>query len=365
MKTALSLAKALVFAGFLGLAVISLAGEAGRFLPLLDTVNHFRPFLMAAALVLLPGLFLFFRRPHRYTATFWLAALTFGLQGAALAPELIRSAVAENSTVERPAARADIVRLVSFNVWGRNSEQADAVEALMALDADVIVLQEMWRKQRPIAERLAKAYPYRADCIGVSLCNIAVLSRHPIARDQVRLPVAQGPARRLPSPHIHDWTVPLVRADLLVPIAGRTVELSVFGTHLTWPIQVPRQRNQMDQLARAVAAADRARSVVMGDFNSTPWSYGLAHLGAGLGLERVSLALPTWPAERRPQLLNAVSRKLTTYGLDTTPLKAPFLPIDHAFIGEAFDPVSVSRARLPGSDHHAVVVDLAMRDAEQ
>ena len=44
--------------GFLGLAAISLAGEAGRFLPLFDTVNHFRPVLMAAALALLPGLFL-------------------------------------------------------------------------------------------------------------------------------------------------------------------------------------------------------------------------------------------------------------------------------------------------------------------
>lgn len=362
MRFGLLLAKSLVFVGFLGLAAISLAGEAGRFLPLFDTVNHFRPFLMAAAIVLLPGLFLFFRRPHRRTATFWLAALTFGLQGAALAPELIRSAVAENSTAERPAARADIVRLVSFNVWGRNSEQADAVAALLALDADVIVLQEMWRKQRPIANRLAKAYPYRADCIGVSLCNIAVLSRHPIARDQVRRPVAQeGGANPLPSTRLNDWTVPLVRADLLVPLGGRTVELSVFGTHLTWPIQVPRQRNQMDQLARAVAAADRTHSVVMGDFNSTPWSYGLAHLDAGLGLERVSLALPTWPAERRPQLLNAVSRKLTAYGVDTTPLKVPFLPIDHAFVGAAFDPVSVSRARLPGSDHHALVVDLAVR----
>lgn len=365
MKIALSLAKALVFMGFLGLAAISLAGEAGRFLPLFDTVNHFRPFLMAAALALLPGLFLFFRRPHRRTATFWLAALTFGLQGAALAPELIRSAVAGGSTAERPLARTDVARVVSFNVWGRNTEQADAVAALLALDADVIVLQEMWRKQRPIAEKLAAAYPYRADCIGVSLCNIAVLSRHPIARDQVRQPVAHAQdGRLLPSTRINDWTVPLVRADLLVPIAGRTVELSVFGTHLTWPIQVPRQRNQMNQLARAVAAADRAHSVVIGDFNSTPWSYGLAHLDASLGLERVSLALPTWPAERRPRLLNAVNRTLTTYGLDTAPLKAPFLPIDHAFVGSAFDPVSVSRARLPGSDHHALVVDLAVRDRE-
>lgn len=85
----------------------------------------------------------------------------------------------------------------------------------------------------------------------------------------------------------------------------------------------------------------RERAILVGDFNSTPWSFARRREDAALGMERRTHALPTWPANG-------------LFGL-------AFLPIDHVYAGSAWDTVSITRGPRLGSDHYPVVAVLAPR----
>lgn len=343
-----------LFCGAFVLALISGLGELGRFFPLLDTLNHFRPFTMVAAIALLAIAVLAYPRPLRRQPAIWLILSTVAVQGLSLGPEFAHSALSRAMASPHPVLRSDVLRIATFNVWGRNNRQQEAADALVRLDPDVIVLQEAWRGQEALVTLLKKTHPHTSDCIAVSLCNVAVLSRTPLKHSKVYRPDFQ---------RFDKWTVPIVRADLSVSKGQQTFETIVFATHLTWPTQVPLQRNQMDQLADIVRNADLPNVILVGDFNSTPWSFGLAYLGDLLTLKRVTHALPTWPAALAPRIQRLFREVLAGFGLKPRPLYAPFLPIDHAFVGDALEARSVSRAQIPGSDHYAIVLDIAPHHA--
>lgn len=352
MKILLAMIRTGLFCGALLLALISGAGELGRYFPLLDTLNHFRPFTMVAAIMLLALAVLAYKRPLRRQTAIWLILFTVAIQGVSLGPEIAQSALSKAMATPHPAAHNDVLRIATLNVWGRNSRQQAAADALVRLDPDVIVLQEVWRGQEPLVALLKKTHPHASDCVAVSLCNVAILSKTPLKNTKVYRPDFRG---------IDRWTVPVIRADLSVAKGREAFETTLFATHLTWPNQVPLQRTQMEQLANTVKNAELSKVVVIGDFNSTPWSYGLAYLEDLLTLQRVTHALPTWPSALVPRIQRLLRGRLANYGLKPQPLYVPFLPIDHAFVGDGFEARSVSRQQIPGSDHYAVVLDIAPR----
>jgi len=351
MNILLAMIRTGLFCGALLLALVSGIGEFGRFFPLLDIVNHFRPFTMVAATILLAMAVLAYKRPLRRQPAIWLILVTVAIQGISLGPEIAQSALSHaRATPHSPDS--DILRVATLNVWGRNNRQQAAADALVRLDPDVIVLQEVWRGLEPLLARLKKTHPHSSDCVAVSLCNVAILSKTPLENTKVYRPDFRG---------IDRWTVPLVRADLSVSKGRQAYDATLFATHLTWPNQVPLQKTQMQQLANAVKNAELNKVVLIGDFNSTPWSYGLAYLEDLLTLHRATHALPTWPSALVPRIQRLLRARLANYGLKPQPLYAPFLPIDHAFIGNGFEAKSVSRHQIPGSDHYAVVLDIAPR----
>lgn len=350
MKLFVNLVRFSLFSAAIALAVISGVGEFGRIFATADILNHFRPFTMIAAIALLAIVMVAYPRPLRRQAAVWLTLFTIALQGLSLGPELAKSAISKAIAAPHPMVRKDVLRIATLNVWGRNNKHSEAVDALLALDPDVIVLQEMWHGQEPFLSLLKKSYPFTSECVAVSLCNVAILSRAPMRHAKI-----YRPQKHL---GIGDWTVPVVRADLDLRKADKSFDATIFATHLTWPTQVPLQQTQMEQLAGAVKSAKLSNVVVLGDFNSTPWSFGLQYLGDLLQLRRVTLALPTWPSNLAPRILSVFRNGLARYGLRPTPFYAPFLPIDHAFIGDNLDARSVNRARIPGSDHYAVVIDI-------
>ena len=88
------------------------------------------------------------------------------------------------------------------------------------------------------------------------------------------------------------------------------------------------------------------KKIVAGDFNMTPWSFGLRRFDERIGLERRDLALFSWPG------------KLTLGGKALPVL--PILPIDHVYAGADWRTVSVKRGPALGSDHFPVVATLAL-----
>jgi endonuclease/exonuclease/phosphatase (EEP) superfamily protein YafD len=65
-------------------------------------------------------------------------------------------------------------------------------------------------------------------------------------------------------------------------------------THLDWPIPVGRQEEQLNRLS-AVVDEIEGPLVLAGDFNSTPWSYGLRRFVRDNDFTRETVNLLTYP----------------------------------------------------------------------
>ena len=227
---------------------------------------------------------------------------------------------------ERPPGAADAPRLrvVTANLYVLNPDPAAAGRALRALRPDVLVVPEL------SAEGLAglreagllEDLPHSVAELGTREETVGLFSRLPLQDTGTR--TAAG--RELP------------RAT--VTVGGRDVR--VLAAHPLPPVSVLQDlwRDSLADLAQEVEQVDLPL-VVAGDLNGDRDHAGFralldaglrdAHDALGRGLAR------TWPA----------------------PL--PVLHLDHVLVrGEPLVPVDLREVRIPGSDHLAVVAEIAV-----
>ena len=309
--------------GLLGLAsaAAALAGSAtvlgffDRYHYLLDILAQFRV-QYAIVLGICGAILLGFRR-RRQAATFVALAV---VNAALVAPLYFGGKKAAPN-----AQRA--FRAVLINVNTENKHRDIVKEFIRETLPDFAVVEEVDTRWLKALEELRGTYPYwetnpRSDNMG-----IALLSRHPLEKAEIFF--------------IGDSDIGSVWAE--IEISGRKV--LVVGTHPTPPgaMETWRLRNeQLTGVAKRVAERKEA-TVVMGDFNATPWCHqfkrfadysGLVDSGKGRG------AAFTWPV-----------------------FLWPFsIPIDHCL--HSADLVVVSRRLGPnvGSDHYPLVVDFAFAE---
>jgi endonuclease/exonuclease/phosphatase family metal-dependent hydrolase len=231
--------------------------------------------------------------------------------------------------------------VASFNThWGvdRRGRPFDVVSACLALDADVLVLQEAWRPYGTdcyvdqIAEQsgavvhetvfMSDRNPARPRHLQVppgpaGTCGIAVLSRLPICEViQVVLPHAQG-------------DVIEQRASLLITVAVDAARVSLAGMHASH-----RLWGSLPQVRR-VDAALRERgnpSAIVGDLNMWGPPVGLA-----IPNRRRAVRGATWPANR------------------------PHSQIDHVWIDDRLEAIDGWVGPATGSDHRPVRARLRVR----
>lgn len=296
-------------------AMLSLASQGGRLSERLDVLTHFAPVYALAGLlsVLLAGV-----------QTGWIRGtlLTAGLAGLASAlwlmgPEILGA----REQAYRAGPSAGAIKIIQFNAWGRNARASEAVEWVLAQDADVIFLQEGGRMR----DALVRRGGYQPTC---GHCASLILTR------------STPTAVHVPSR--------FEREKAFVAVA--TLEdgrgpFTVVGVHRHWPVRFAQATRQAAQIQDLVSRYDRSRVILAGDFNSTPWSFVRRREEAALGLIRRTRMLPTWPAER-------VSH-------NRLPAPFPYLPIDHVYAGQGWETVSVERGPRLGSDHYPLVVTLA------
>jgi endonuclease/exonuclease/phosphatase (EEP) superfamily protein YafD len=305
------------------LGAACLAGAAlaqgGRSNPRLDLLTHFAPvWMLGALLTALAGLFV--ARGAGRLALVGLGALGVLAAGLLLAPELtrpIRPAVSPDPTRQ--------IRLIQFNVWDQNLDPERTADWISGQAPEVVTLEEA-------PPGLALALAARGFRMTRGMGSTAIYSRG----------LAAAPRLRLPST---DWpTVPEFGRASFVGPGGRGT-FSVLVVHLTWPT-VARFWGQPAALAALLGRQPRDRLIIAGDFNLTPWSFGLRRLDRRFGLERRDRAIPTWPARRR------VAGRI---------VRLPaFLAIDHVYAGAAWRTVRIRRGPALGSDHYPLVVDLAL-----
>ena len=330
----LTLIQSIVRLGIVVSLIIALLALLGRFEPALDAVTHFRPFLAAGTAVLVAVALLLRYSGRKAMLVYALAALV--LHTAPVALE-VGSAVSKEPP-NQPIAQTTSLRLMTFNMWGRNSETNAVVDYIRRQDLDVVVLQEAFAELRPVVDALGVRFPHRVDCVGKAACNLVILSRFPIISSEIH-------ERRWTK--TAPWTVPIVVAEVApdASLSGET--FTIVATHFSWPLPARFQQRQFRQLADVITKFETNRMILAGDFNSTPWSGAFSRFETDLPLQRVTRALPTWPSPRLGKLYPGFS----------------FLPIDHVFIGDALEADNVRRGDVVGSDHYPVIVDLRLNAA--
>lgn len=211
------------------------------------------------------------------------------------------------------------LKVASFNSW-YDSQTPELVQKEVArLDADVITLVELGPHGRNgLLAGLKAQYPYQATCFDIAYCNLAILSKLPIASSAAKV-MWEGP--------------PLISAQL-GPEGGNLI---VYGVHT---IRFPHSRAQFKQVnaLASLISSTPGTKLVMGDFNATPFSRVTSSFADQTGLVRLS-TLPSWPSR----------------------LGLPQVAIDHIFAAPELRPLDSERLGEPaGSDHYPVTMTLAV-----
>ncbi len=337
----LRLAAAVLVVGAAVPAVLALGGFA---VPLLDLFNHLQLLLVIGTLGGL-ALALVLRMRRRWLvlalAGFIASAWTFG-------PEWV------SGLAPRPPLANPTLKVMTHNIFGLNYDIERIDAAIRAEDPDIVALQEFFPEQAGLTQLLKGRYPYFVQCRGGKRANLGLFSKLPFEatmRPEDCPPNARGEQR---TAHI---TGRFTLADGTV--------FSLMTTHMDWPYPVERQRDQLDAAAEAINAT-AGPLLVVGDFNSTPWSYAMKRFEAATGLVRETRALLTYPtlftvpasAARLgflPLEPSTCTRDCFTRLLRLT----PFLPLDQVFqrgisVGE------LHTGSETGSDHLPVVFTFAV-----
>jgi endonuclease/exonuclease/phosphatase (EEP) superfamily protein YafD len=236
--------------------------------------------------------------------------VVLGLTGAA-AGALLMGAEFAYAARAQTGSGGEQLKIVQLNLWEKNTDLAGAARWILQEDADIVLLEEA--AFSPILKPLQVRYPYVVTCAAPYPCSPTVLLKRPPTASGGVATIAEG---NLTWASTGGFTIAAVHhAKPYAPFHARQVELTI----------------------QRLAAFDRHTLIVAGDFNATGWSHTVRRESQGLGLERRTRGLASWPT--------------------WTPW--PVLPIDHVLAGDAWRTVEVRRGPRVGSDHYPVVITLA------
>jgi endonuclease/exonuclease/phosphatase (EEP) superfamily protein YafD len=318
---AIATAAELAFASAI-LAVIGFVG--GALNGWLDLVNQFTPIGLLIGIVSLGLSWLVAPegKARRVMITCSLVSIVAAV--GLLAPDM---AAAVEGLAAKPVRGAPQMRIAQFNVWNENDDLPLLVRTIRQSGADIVATEEI-RCDKPSAlQPLAATYPYQAGCGRNWPCGTMIYSKQkPIEMEDL----TRGPATGA--------STCIMRAVFPGP-DGKPFTL--FVTHLGWPLPPWHQKIQRAALAELVkASAQQGSTVLVGDFNLTPWSYTLRNQDQALRpMARRTRALFTYPA-----LIPRARFK-----------SLPFLPIDQIYATPDWKVTDVKRLARSGSDHFPII----------
>ncbi len=343
------LMRSLFLSGLVVLTGLSAGAFLGFASPVLDALNHFQPVLFPGTIIgVLLGLVLFRRNPWR-GAVIALAATGFLASAVIVIPEIV------SSWLTRPSQLSDrpIIKLMSRNLFGQNDQMSWVARDIMEQDPDIIAFQEYFTGQRNVLHPLiAQRYPFFVRCSGGKRAFLAIYSKTPFVLE----PSTVCPA----NVSLGDDGV----ARLVARFSDRSgQDFTLVTTQLNWPIQInplwrsglsvkerfwltyERKSAEWGDLVEAVNAID-GPLILVGDFNSTPWSYALRRFSSQTGLKRQTRNLVTYP-----KLLFWSGRWRQTLA---------FLPIDHLFSRGDIAMLDVVTGNPAGSDHLPLIARFSL-----
>jgi endonuclease/exonuclease/phosphatase family metal-dependent hydrolase len=225
-------------------------------------------------------------------------------------------------------------RVVAGNLARTPREEDEQADALMAIDADVILLTEhVPTTSAALAratERLGRRWEHESEDAEGGYFGSLVASRHPIVRRQL-LDLGGRPG------HIVDLAVD----GIVVRVVPVHTQAPIFDHDVDyWHTTV--------SAAAAVAVDAPGPAILAGDWNATGGHPHFRRVLAEHGLVDAQSVLrqrwaPTWPV----------------YGIG--PIRVPrVLALDHVVVSRDVAVDSLARIRLPGTDHLALEANLRL-----
>lgn len=235
--------------------------------------------------------------------------------------------------------------LLWFNMYAENPLPAERLAAALGdSGADVIVLTEADAAWPALAgpagpEGLAARYPYRLACPG--RCAMAVLSRLPFETAEI---IDNG---------ITAGDREILHVRLTPP--GGAAPVSLLAVHMLKPWYLAFTGGEMERLRWVLRRYDEP-TILVGDFNATPWSRRMRQIA---GEEQLGFAgapdgpVPGWPV---PAWL------VLAWPVPTWPASAGALglPIDHVLVRGGITVASVAPwgGAALGSNHRGLLARL-------
>jgi endonuclease/exonuclease/phosphatase (EEP) superfamily protein YafD len=219
-------------------------------------------------------------------------------------------------------------KLLLANALRENRSYTGLLTEVQRTNPDVLVIQEFTEQWKTETAVLSQQYPFTLlePSPSRSGSGMAIFSRYPLAKKE-RLVLDS-------SSHF------ALRVDVVID----QKRFAILAMHPTTPVTPWKFRNRNKQLAEAasIIRAETGPKILVGDLNVTMWSpyfekllreSGLRDTRRGFGLQT------TWPVPL-PSFLR--------------------LPIDHCLVSEEWLVQGVRTIKNPGSDHKAVLFELAL-----
>jgi endonuclease/exonuclease/phosphatase (EEP) superfamily protein YafD len=299
------------------LAALSLAAFGGRWVWWLDVLANFRAqYVVALALL---GLVIMMSR-WRKTG--------YGILAAALVNLVVVLPLYIGSPAEA-RIEASSIRVMSFNLLSTNESYSEVIDYIRSIDPDLVLLHEASRPWEVAVESADLGYEVIRPRSDDLIFGTLVLVR---SDDDVTA-VSFGFSSSSPRAVSLVYTPP-----------GWDTRLSVLGTHPLAPTDGDRAELRDAQLgfAETWATDQTGAFFVVGDFNSTPWSYPFRRLMAGTDLRNSQSGFGLQPSF--PSTSNLLLR----------------VPIDHLLHSDALEVTGRQLGPPLGSDHFPLVVDLQL-----
>lgn len=211
--------------------------------------------------------------------------------------------------------KATPVRLMFANLYAKNETPERLLEWVRTESPDVLAMVEAGPlAEANLAAKLRQTYPYVA-----RRYDTFVFSRYPLTRPRAR---------------------PIGYSLLTVEVAAPEGAFHLAVAHLTrpWPFSAPGdQPRQLERLIADMRDERPERTVLVGDFNTTPSASGLMDFSRHLHLFAAPAPVGTWPA------------------LMPAPLR---IGIDNAFAGKDMTLRNRKSGPYYGSDHRPIVFDI-------
>ncbi len=297
-------------------ALLTLFGFLSKYGWCFDIASHFR--VQYLVIQLLSGIFcVFLKRWKLFALALLCAVINFSI----ILPLYLPGADLENTTVQKTRN----IKLLLMNVNSQNKDYKKTIEYIESIQPDILALEEINTAWIEALSGVLSKYPYyqhipRSDNFGIGLYS-------------------KLPPEKINVKHYSSVTVPSIVANF--NMAG--IPFTLLLTHPVPPSSNRYYQWRNEQLKNIVKERGEFEEnlIVLGDLNSTSWSYYFQDFLQGLNLRdsRKGFGLQnTWPSH----------------------LFILSIAIDHCLISNRFSVLERKIGPDIGSDHYPLYVELRL-----